>query len=62
MNSTVNGRFDWKIFMLMRKRRLFSREIMAKFLLLQCARRLLSRLSLENILKRVSCCNVSIES
>ena len=40
----------------------FSREIMAKFLLLHCARRLLSRLSLENILKEVSCCNVSIDS
>ena len=38
-NSTAaNGRFDWKIFMLMRKRRRFSREIMAKFLLLHGAR------------------------
>ena len=62
-NTTVHGRFDandGKIFMF--KRRFFFREIMAKFLLLHCAGRLLSQLSLENSVGIVSCCNVSIEA
>ena len=40
----------------------FFKEIMAKFLLLHCAGRLLSQLSLENSVGIVSCCNVSIEA